>query len=51
MAMGKRRRRPKQASMWVATQDLAAKCGTPARDRSCRFLTQFANIDGGNSHD
>jgi len=29
MAMGKRRRRPKQASMWVATQDLPRSAGHP----------------------
>jgi hypothetical protein len=29
MAMGKRRRRPKQTSMWVATQDLPRTAAHP----------------------
>jgi hypothetical protein len=29
MAMGKQRRHPKQATMWVATQDLQRTAGHP----------------------
>lgn len=38
MAMGKRRRRPKQASMWVATQDLLRSAAHPFYTRLNQIL-------------
>jgi transposase len=38
MAMGKRRRRPKQASMWVATQDLPRSAAHPFYTRLNQIL-------------
>jgi transposase len=45
MAMGKRRRRPKQASMWVATQDLPRSAAHPFYARLNQILDK-ANFDG-----
>jgi transposase len=45
MAMGKRRRRPKQASMWVATQDLPRSAAHPFYARLNQILDQ-ADFDG-----
>ena len=44
MAMGKRRRRPKQTSMWVATQDLPRTAAHPFYTRLNQILDQ-ANSD------
>ena len=38
MAMGKRRRRPKQTSMWVATQDLPRTAAHPFYTRLNQIL-------------
>src|SRR5882672_6446961 len=38
MAMGKRRRRPKQTSMWVATQDLPRSAAHPFYTRLNQIL-------------
>jgi transposase len=45
MAMGKRRRRPKQASMWVATQDLPRSAAHPFYTRLNQILDR-ADFDG-----
>src|ERR671910_2135383 len=45
MAMGKRRRRPKQASMWVATQDLPRSAAHPFYTRLNQIL-DTADFDG-----
>jgi transposase len=45
MAMGKRRRRPKQASMWVATQDLPRSAAHPFYARLNQIL-DAAEFDG-----
>src|SRR5215212_6009383 len=45
MAMGKRRRRPKQTSMWVATQDLPRTAAHPFYTRLNQILDQ-ADFDG-----
>jgi transposase len=45
MAMGKRRRRPKQASMWVATQDLPRSAAHPFYTRLNETL-DTADFDG-----
>jgi transposase len=45
MAMGKRRRRPKQASMWVATQDLPRSASHPFYTRLNQILDN-ADFDG-----
>jgi transposase len=45
MAMGKRRRRPNQASMWVATQDLPRSAAHPFYTRLNQILEQ-ADFDG-----
>jgi transposase len=45
MAMGKRRRRPKQTSMWVATQDLPRSAAHPFYARLNQILDQ-ADFDG-----
>jgi transposase len=45
MAMGKRRRRPKQASMWVATQDLPRTAAHPFYTRLNQIL-DHADFDG-----
>ena len=45
MAMGKRRRRPKQASMWVATQDLPRSASHPFYTRLNQILDS-ADFDG-----
>src|SRR5262245_60067456 len=41
MAMGKRRRRAKQASMWVATQDLPQSAAQPVYTRLNQILDQY----------
>jgi transposase len=45
MAMGKRRRHAKQASMWVATQDLPRSAGHPFYTRLNHILDK-ADFDG-----
>jgi transposase len=45
MAMGKRRRHAKQASMWVATQDLARSAAHPFSVRLNRFSTSTTSTD------
>src|SRR5688500_11626729 len=45
MAMGKRRRRAKQASMWVATQDLPRSAAHPFYTRLNQILDNAA-FDG-----
>src|SRR6266550_1121347 len=45
MAMGKRRRRPKQASMWVATQDLPRSAAHPFYAR-LNQIPDKADFDG-----
>jgi len=45
MAMGKRRRRPKQPSMWVATQDLPRTAAHPFYTRLNQIL-DTADFDG-----
>jgi transposase len=45
MAMGKRRRRAKQASMWVATQDLPRSAAHPFYRRLNQILDQH-DFDG-----
>ena len=45
MAMGKRRRRAKQASMWVATQDLPRSAAHPFYARLNQILDQH-DFDG-----
>jgi transposase len=45
MAMGKRRRRPKQTSMWVATQDLPRTAAHPFYTRLNQILDK-ADFDG-----
>jgi transposase len=45
MAMGKRRHRPKQASMWVATQDLPRSAAHPFYTRLNQILDN-ADFDG-----
>jgi transposase len=45
MAMGKRRRRPKQTSMWVATQDLPRTAAHPFYARLNQILDK-ADFDG-----
>lgn len=45
MAMGKRRRRPKQTSMWVATQDLPRSAAHPFYMRLNQILDQ-TDFDG-----
>lgn len=45
MAMGKRRRRPKQTSMWVATQDLPQSAAHPFYTRLNQIL-DTADFDG-----
>jgi transposase len=45
MAMGKRRRRPKQTSMWVATQDLPRSAAHPFYARLNQILEE-ADFDG-----
>jgi hypothetical protein len=45
MAMDKRRRRPKQASMWVATEDLPRSAGHPFYTRLNQILDQ-ADFNG-----
>jgi transposase len=45
MAMGKRRRRPKQASMWIATQDLPRSAAHPFYTRLNQILDS-ADFDG-----
>jgi transposase len=45
MAMGKRRRRPKQAPMWVATQDLPRSAAHPFYARLNQILDK-ADFDG-----
>jgi transposase len=45
MAMGKRRRRPKQTSMWVATQDLPRSAAHPFYTRLNQLLDK-ADVDG-----
>jgi transposase len=45
MAMGKRRRRPKQPSMWVATQDLPRTAAHPCYTRRNQILDK-ADFDG-----
>ena len=45
MAMGKRRRRPKQTSMWVATQDLPCTAAHPFYNRLNQILEK-ADFDG-----
>ena len=45
MAMGKRRRRPKQTSMWVAAQDLPRSAGHPFYTRLNHILEK-ADFDG-----
>ena len=45
MAMGKRRRHAKQASMWVATQDLARSAAHPFYVRLNQILDQH-DFDG-----
>jgi transposase len=45
MAMGKRRRRPKQTSMWVATQDLPRSAAHPFYARLNHILDE-ADFDG-----
>lgn len=42
MAMGKRRRLTKQASMWVATQDLPRRAAHPFYTRLNQILDQHA---------
>ena len=45
MAMGKRRRHAKQASIWVATQDLARSAAHPFDVRLNQILDQH-DFDG-----
>jgi hypothetical protein len=45
MAMGKRRRRPKQTLMWVATQDLPRSAAHPFYARLNQILDR-ADFDG-----
>jgi transposase len=45
MAMGKRRQRPKQTSMWVATQDLPRSALHPFYERLNQILDN-ADFDG-----
>jgi hypothetical protein len=45
MAMGKRRRRPKQTSMWVATPDLPRTAAHPFYTRLNQILDK-ADFDG-----
>ena len=45
MAMGKRRRRPKQTSMWVTTQDLPRTAAHPFYTRLNQVLDK-ADFDG-----
>ena len=45
MAMGKRRRRPKQTSTWVATQDLPRSAAHPSYARLNQILDE-ADLDG-----
>ena len=45
MAMGKRKRHPKQASMWVATQDLPRSAAHPFYARLNQILDQH-DFDG-----
>jgi hypothetical protein len=45
MAMGKRKRRAKQASMWVATQDLPRGAAQPFYTRLNQILDQH-DFDG-----
>jgi len=45
MAMGKRRRRPKQTSMWMATQDLPRSPAHPFYARLNQILDE-ADFDG-----
>jgi len=45
MAMGKRRRRPKQTSIWVATQDLPRSASHPFYTRLNQILDK-ADFDG-----
>jgi transposase len=45
MAMGKRRRRPKQTSMWLATQDLPRSAAHPFYARLNQILDK-ADFDG-----
>jgi hypothetical protein len=40
MAMGKRKRRARQASMWVATQDLPRRASHPFYRRLNRVLDE-----------
>jgi hypothetical protein len=47
MAMGKRRRRPKQTSMWVASQDLPRSAGTiQIKDVSFWRSINLGDVDG-----
>jgi hypothetical protein len=46
MAMGRRRRRAKQASMWVATQDLPRSAAHPFYTRLNQILDQHDEFDG-----